>query len=112
MKTNSTATKPSEPAEGSQVLERPIVDWPELLSSKTIDLQELEGQLNSQIQRATLLEAYISHRFNTGCGDQTKSRLASVRDGNKADSERFADPEEAESRLGKPTFIVWPEEAT
>lgn len=50
-------------------LHKPITEWPALLEAHP-DKQELEQSLSALIQRATLLEAYLSHRWNTGCGDQ------------------------------------------
>jgi hypothetical protein len=53
-----------------KLLRRPIAEWPLAIQSTRGDLQEIEGELSAMIQRATLLEAYLSHRYNTGCGDQ------------------------------------------
>lgn len=33
-------------------------------------LQAIEAELSAIAQRASLLMAYVCHRFNTGCGDQ------------------------------------------
>ena len=52
-----------------KVLQAPIAEWPQRLMSVT-DLQAAESELSSLIQRATLLESYLAHRYNTGCGDQ------------------------------------------
>lgn len=59
------------------ILLQPIAKWESLLSKlDTHDTQQLEHELSSLIQRATLLEAYVSHRFNTGCGDQGHMKSA------------------------------------
>jgi hypothetical protein len=53
----------------SEVLGAPISEWEERTSAAK-DKQSLENELSALIQRAALLEAYISRRWNTGCGDQ------------------------------------------
>ena len=52
------------------LLAKPIAQWPQYINSEKRDLQEIEGELSTLIQRAALLESYIMHRYNTGCGDQ------------------------------------------
>lgn len=63
-----------------KVLKSPIAEWP-LLLGNVKDLQGAEQELSALIQRATLLEAYLSHRWNTGCGDQ--GHAASAKRANK-----------------------------
>jgi len=57
-----------------KILARPIAEWPQAIQShqgKTVGaLQDVESELSALIQRATLLNAYLSRRYNTGCGDQ------------------------------------------
>ena len=53
----------------NEVLQAPISEWPQLLLSVS-DTQGAESELTAMIQRAALLEAYLAHRYNTGCGDQ------------------------------------------
>lgn len=53
-----------------ELLDVPVNQWAEVLETVKGDRQELEAQLSAVIQRATLAEAYLSHRFNSGCGDQ------------------------------------------
>jgi len=52
------------------ILAKPLAEWPQYLNSTKQDLQEIESELSALIQRAVLLESYVSHRWNTGCGDQ------------------------------------------
>jgi hypothetical protein len=52
-----------------KLLSSPIVNWP-ALAAKAEAKQDIEQELSALIQRATLLEAYVSRRWNTGCGDQ------------------------------------------
>lgn len=55
------------------LLALPVSSWAqhvESLKAGGEDLQAIESHLSAVIQRAALLEAYVSHRFNTGCGDQ------------------------------------------
>lgn len=52
-----------------ELLEQPFVDWPKLLEQQQ-GKQEMEQELAALIQRATMLYGYLSHRYNTGCGDQ------------------------------------------
>jgi hypothetical protein len=67
-----------------KLLKSPIAEWPQLVSSTAAaaaapnDLQETESELSALIQRATLLETYISHRYNTGCGDQGHDKSAKI----------------------------------
>ena len=64
-------TEPQTPA--AALLAKPIVDWQSRLECPSISAghrQDLESELSALIQRAVLLEAYVSRRFNTGCGDQ------------------------------------------
>jgi hypothetical protein len=51
------------------LLRAPIVEW-ESLAAKIEDKQAAEQELSALIQRAVLLQDYISHRWNTGRGDQ------------------------------------------
>lgn len=53
-----------------KILNRPIAEWPQALNATRASLQDIESELGALIQRAALLHAYVSHRFNTGCGDQ------------------------------------------
>ncbi len=62
------------------LLHAPIVDWPERAAAIK-DKQGAEAELSALIQRAALLEAYISQRWNTGCGDQ--GHEASARHANR-----------------------------
>jgi len=51
-----------------KIMDRPISEWPQSLPSE--GLQDIEQELASLIQRATLLHCYVARRYNTGCGDQ------------------------------------------
>lgn len=62
------------------LLSAPISEWEER-AARVKDKQALESELSALVQRAALLEAYISRRWNTGCGDQGHS--ASVRHANR-----------------------------
>lgn len=54
-----------------KLLETPVSQWPQALNShKGSSLQDVEAELSALVQRAALLHAYVSHRYNTGCGDQ------------------------------------------
>lgn len=53
----------------TELLAAPVVEWEERAAAIK-DKQALEAELSALIQRAALLEAYISRRWNTGCGDQ------------------------------------------
>lgn len=53
-----------------KILKRPIAEWPLAILAARADLQDIESELSALVQRAALLEAYLSHRYNTGCGDQ------------------------------------------
>ena len=53
------------------LLNRPISEWQDALEAASAGArQETEEELSALVQRATLLEAYVAHRWNTGCGDQ------------------------------------------
>lgn len=59
-----------------KILLAPVSEWPQLINSDKRrgrvvgSLQEMESELSALVQRAALLEVYLSHRYNTGCGDQ------------------------------------------
>lgn len=59
-----------------RILNRPIAEWPQAIQSTRADLQDLESELRALIQRAALLEGYLSYRYNTGCGDMTHAAAA------------------------------------
>ncbi len=62
-----------------KMIGQPIANWQSILENKGLpNLQAVESELSAIIQRATLLEAYISHRYNTGCGDQGHDKSAKV----------------------------------
>jgi len=53
------------------LLQKPIAQWPQLLNSERRGLHEVESELSALIQRAALLEAYIAHRYTSGCGEKS-----------------------------------------
>jgi hypothetical protein len=53
-----------------KILERQISEWPQAINATRANLQEIESELAAITQRAALLHGYLSHRYNTGCGDQ------------------------------------------
>lgn len=61
MKTKNTSQK---------LLNLPVSEWPQAINSTKESLQDIESELSALVQRATLLHTYLSHRYNTGCGDQ------------------------------------------
>jgi hypothetical protein len=75
---------PEHPPTTEELLNRPLNEWREALEAAKAsgaNLQEIEGNLSAMVQRAALLESYISRRFNTGCGDQ--GHEASAKHANK-----------------------------
>lgn len=59
-------------------MRRPIAEWPLALTAVSThgDLQDIERELSANIQRAVLLHGYLSHRYNTGCGEQSHESSA------------------------------------
>ena len=64
-------------SKAQELLKAPLIEWPERAEKLDIQVkQEVENELSAVIQRATLLEAYVARRWNTGCGDQGHSSSA------------------------------------
>ena len=60
-----------------ELLNAPPNEWEERASKlNDMEKQDVEHDLSALIQRATLLESYVSHRWNTGCGDQGHNKAA------------------------------------
>ena len=63
------------------LLKKPIAQWPQYLNSTRQDLSEIELELSAIVQRAALLQAYINHRYLSGCGEQ--DHASSAKEANK-----------------------------
>lgn len=59
-----------------RILNRPLAEWPLAINSSKSTPQDLEQDLAALVQRAALLHAYVSERYNTGCGDYSHEYAA------------------------------------